>query len=321
MAVRTAAVAALGITLTAFAALAQPAVQYPARPVRVLVPAAAGGTADVVGRQISDRLSRLSGQQFVVENRAGGAGAIGIEALTRAPRDGYTIAITAHSPIMITPHLRTVGYDPATDLVAVAMLAENVAALAVHPSVPAQTFRTFIDYARANKGKLNYVSGGPGSIQHLRIEMLNRLGDLGMEQVPYKSAGEGMNDVLAGLVPVVFESVVFNFARTGQLRLLAVSDDVRHPEFPDIPTIKEVLPAFRFPSWTAMFVATGTPRDAVVRLNALVNEVLREKDMVEQMWKGGYRVVTTSPEETRAVYERDSVYFKQAIAEVGLKKE
>jgi tripartite-type tricarboxylate transporter receptor subunit TctC len=296
---------------------------YPSRPVKVIAPFAAGGTADVVARFTADRLSRISGQQFVVENRAGASGAIAMEALKRSPKDGYTLIITSGAPVVLLPHIRKTPYDPETDFIPVAMICTTVVGYAVHSSLPVKTFQEFVTYARANKGKLNYASAGVGSNQHIRNEMLSRALDLGLTHVPYKSAGEALSDVLAGQIQVIAEAVVFEHARAGRLRILAVYDTERHPDFPDAPPIGEVTgkPEIALPAWTVVLAPAGTPQPVVDKLNALVAEAMNNDEIKAKMWTQGYRVGTTTSAQASAIIKKDSKLYKAAIEEYGIKAE
>jgi tripartite-type tricarboxylate transporter receptor subunit TctC len=296
---------------------------YPSKPVRVIAPFAAGGTADVVARFTADRLSRVSGQQFVVENRAGASGAIGMEALKRSPKDGYTIIITSGAPVVLLPHLRKTPYDPEADFIPVSMICTTIVGYAVHPSLPVKTFQEFVTYARANKGKLNYGSAGVGSNQHIRNEMLSRALDLGLVHVPYKSAGEAMTDMLAGQIQIIAEAVVFEHARAGRLRILAVYDTERHPEFPDAPPIAEVSgkPDIAMPAWTVALVPAGTPQPVVDKLNQLLAAAVKDDEFKAKMFTQGYRVGTTTTAEAIATIRKDSQLFKAAIDEYGIKME
>jgi len=281
---------------------------FPSKPVKEIAPFGAGGTADIVARFTAERLSRVSGQQFVVENRAGAAGSIAMETLKRAPKDGYTLVITSQAPVVILPHLRKTSYDPIADFTAVSMIATSIVGLAIHPSIPAKDFKEFVAYAKANPGKLHYGSAGIGSSQHIRNEMLSRALDLGLVHVPYKSAGEAMIDVVAGQIQVMGEAVVFEHARAGRLRVLAVYDTQRHPDFPDAPIIGEASgkPDIAMPAWVAAFVPAGTPDGLVERLNGLLAEAMNHEETRARMYTQGYRVNHVATAEANAIVRKDS---------------
>jgi len=309
----------LGIFFCAGIAVAQDA--YPSRPVRVIAPFAAGGTADVVARFAAERLSRTSGQQFVVENRAGASGAIAMETLKKAPKDGYTLVITSHAPVVILPHLRKTPYEAEADFIPISMIATSIVGYGVHPSLPVKTFAEFVTYARAHRGTLHFGSAGVGSSQHIRNEMLSRALDLDLVHVPYKSAGEAMADVLGGQIQIIAEAVVFEHARSGRLRMLAVYDTERHPDFPDVPLIGEASgrPDIAMPAWVAAFAPAETPQPIIDRLNALIAQAMNHDETRQRMMTQGYRVIYGSTAEASAIVRQDSKAYAKVIAEYGIK--
>ena len=216
--------AGLAAILSVGAAHAQPA--WPTRPVRVIVPYAPGSGTDFIVRSIAERLSRQMGQQFVVEHRGGGSGALGTEAVVKATQDGYTLLMTPQAPIVVIPHLRKLPYDALKDLVGVARFGQVIAGFAVHPSLGVKNMAEFVALAKKQPGKITFVSAGVGSVNHLRGETLKLMAGIDLLHVPYRGNGEAIPDLLAGQVHSIFDSIVFPHVKAGKLVLLAIMDDV-----------------------------------------------------------------------------------------------
>src|SRR5438270_306218 len=221
----------------AFVAVNTHAQQWPAKPVRVIVNVAPGGVADVTARVLGARLSETLGQPFVIENRPGGDGYIGFEAVTRSDPDGYTVAYSPGSSMMIAPHIvKRADLDPMKLLTPVVATGGVSLYVLLHPGVPANNYEEFLAYARANPGKLNYGTPGNGTSPHIATEVFNREAKVKLNHVPYKGAGPALNDLLGGQIQLAFDpGVGLNAARSGTLRMVAVAGPLRHPEFPDAP--------------------------------------------------------------------------------------
>lgn len=294
---------------------------YPNRPVRIIVPSPPGGAYDNVGRPITRELAQELGQPFVMESRSGGSGIIAIETLQRAPKDGYSLLLSVNATLTILPHTRKVEFDPLKDIVPVATLSEIIAAVAVNNNVPAKTLRAFVDYARANPGKVAYGSSGIGSNTHMRLEMLNRLGDMKMLHVPYRGDSDMIVDLIAGHVQVGATSALLPLSRQGQVRLIAFMAPQRYPDLPDIPTVAEVLPGFNMPTWYGLFAATGTPPAILSKLNTAMNAILAKPDVAEYLLKVSNIV---QPESLDVAAKRLSDGFKlygRIVNEMGIKEE
>jgi len=272
----------LAAALTALNTQAQ---QWPAKPVRVIVNVAPGGVADVTARVLGARLSETLGQPFVIENRPGGDGYIGFEAVTRADPDGYTVAYSPGSSMMIAPHIvKRADLDPLKLLVPVVATGGVSLYVLLHPGVPANNYEEFLAYARANPGKLNYGTPGNGTSPHIATEVFNREAKVKLNHVPYKGAGPALNDLLGGQIQLAFDpGVGLNAARSGKLRMVAVAGPVRHPDFPDVPTLEEKGikgvdggPHFGF------YAPRGTPREALERLNVEVQRVMKDPAVLER---------------------------------------
>src|SRR5438477_5873031 len=259
--------------------------QWPSKPIRVIVNVAPGGVADVTARVLGARLSETLGQPFVIENRPGGDGYIGFEAVTRADPDGYTVAYSPGSSVMIAPHIvKRADLDPTKVLTPVVPTGAVSLYVLLHPGVPANNFEEFLAYARANPGKLNYGTPGNGTSPHIAVEVFNREAKTKLNHVPYKGAGPALNDLLGGQIQLAFDpGVGLNAGRSGKLRMVAVAGPVRHPDFPDVPTLEEKGikgvdggPAFGF------YAPRGTPREALERLNVEVQRMMKDPAVLER---------------------------------------
>jgi len=268
----------LAVLALALSAAAQ-AQQWPSKPVRVIVNVAPGGVADVTARVLGARLTETMGQAFVVENRAGGDGYIGFEAVARAEPDGHTLVYSPGSSMMIAPHVvKRADLDPVKALTPVAATGGVSLYILLHPKVPASDFSQFLAYARANPGKLNYGTPGNGTSPHIATEVFNREAGVKMNHVPYKGAGPALKDLLGGVIELAFDpGIGIGQARAGKLRMVAVAGPARHPDFPDVPTLEENGirgvdggPHFGF------YAPAGTPREPIEKLNREVIRLMQE---------------------------------------------
>ncbi len=267
-------VAAVFAALTAFPASAQ---SWPAKAVRVIVPFAPGGGADLTARQVSQKLTESLGQPFVIDNRSGAGGAIGMELTAKAPPDGYTIMSISGS-FSATAATRKLSYDPLDALVPVVEIGYAPNVLVVHPSLPAKTTRQLIDLARSHKGQLVFASSGTGGLTHMATELFLSMAGIKMVHVPYKSTGAAMPELMSGQTQVMVAGMLGAqpFYESGRLRALAVTTAQRWPSLPDLPAIAETLPGYEAGTYYGMFVPKGTPQPIVDRLNAEVNRILQD---------------------------------------------
>jgi tripartite-type tricarboxylate transporter receptor subunit TctC len=268
----------LGLIVSLLAPLAE-AQQWPSKPVRVMVNVAPGGVADVTMRVLGARLGETLGQPFIVENRAGGDGYIGFEAVARSEADGYTLVYSPGSSMMIAPHIvKRADLDPIKALTPVAATGRVSLYVLVHPNLPTSNFAEFLAYARANPGKLNYGTPGNGTSPHIATEVFNREANVKMNHVPYKGAGPALQDLLGGVIDLAFDpGVGIGQAKAGKLRMVAIAGPQRHPDFPNVPTLEENGikgvdggPHFGF------YAPSGTPREVVARINAEVRKAMEE---------------------------------------------
>lgn len=302
---------AWGVTCVAAAwfmcgALAQ---TWPARPVRVIVPFAPGGGADLTARPVSQKLSEHLGQQFVVDNRGGAAGAIGMELAAKAPPDGYTIMVMSGS-FSATPATHKLAFDPFTTTVPVVEIGHTPYVLVVHPSLPSRTTRELIDLARSRPGQLIYASSGMGGATHLVTELFASMAKIKMIHVPYKSTGPATIDLVAGHCQLMVGSLLGTVAHftSGKLRALAVTSAQRWRSQPKLPTVAETVPGYETVVWYGLWVPKGTPQPIMERLNATVNKILQEGDMKKTLEAQGMAASGGTPakfeERIRSDYER-----------------
>ncbi len=271
------------------------AAAWPTRPVKLVIPYAPGGASDIIGRPWADALSQAFGQQFVVENRGGAAGMIGVEAASKAAPDGYTFLLTPSAAMSVLPLLRKTPYDPQKSFVPVARIGDSVSGFVMHPSTGLKTVKETVEYAKKNPGKLVYGSAGLGSIQHMRIEMLKYRGGVDILHVPYRGAGDALNDLLAGQIHMMNEINVLPHAKAGKLNLLCMNSPDRVAAFPDTPTLTEAgYPNSDLPSWYAIWAPTGTPPEAVEKLHTKIVELIKTPAIQDKLTQisGAARIQT-----------------------------
>jgi tripartite-type tricarboxylate transporter receptor subunit TctC len=314
MSIGYAVIGCLGIVSSAVAAAPTVAQSYPQRPIRVIVPLAAGGQTDVVARLLSQKLSETFRQPLVIDNRSGAGGSIGTETAVRANPDGYTLLIAA-STYAANAALYMLSYDPSQDVEPIALIGEAAFVLSVHPSVPASSVRELIAYDKASPGKLNYGSGGNGSTTHLASELFNLLAGTRIVHVPYKGSGPALNALVAGQVQCVVVSmpVAIPQIRTNRIRGLGVTTLKRSSSLPDVPTVAETVPGYDATSWFGMFAPRGLPRDIAQRWNTEINRFLQLPDVKERMSGLGLDPVGGSPQRLREVVTRDIRKWREVV--------
>jgi tripartite-type tricarboxylate transporter receptor subunit TctC len=272
---------------------------YPIRPVRMIIPFAPGGASDFVGRILQPKLSELLGQQIVVENRAGAAGNIGVEAAAKSAPDGYTVFLGNIGTIAINPSVfPNLPVNPVKDFIAVTQVVDVPSVLVVNPSFQVNNVKALVAYAKANPGKLNYGSPGSGSQNRLEMELLRRAEGLNMVHVPYKGgAGPAVTGLVAGETQLMFTTAASALGqiRGGRLRVLAVTSVKRMEQLPSTPTRAESgYPDFLSSSWQGVFVPAGTPREVVDRLYAVLQQAMKAPEVVERLAQGGAFVATSA---------------------------
>ena len=299
-----------GFALAAMlAALPQADAQdYPSRPVKIIVPFPAGGTADVMPRVIGEWLSRKWGQPVVVENRTGAAGNIGAEAVAKAEPDGYTLLSAPPPPLVINQNLYPkLGFDP-SEFVPIVIMGRVPNALVVNPKLPLNSVAEVIAYAKANPGKLTSATQGNGTTSHLTSELFQMMADLKFQHVPYRGSAPALTDLVAGSVDLMFDNlgVSLPLVKGGQLKLLGVATPKRMASLPDVPTIAETLPGFESAAWFAIVAPPKTPQAVVDKINADVNEALRQSDIVQRLTQLSAEPIGGTPQAT-AAYMREEI--------------
>ena len=311
------AVAVTLLTLVACPALAQ---QYPAKPVRVVVPFAPGGGSDITARQFSNKLSEYLGQQFVVDNRGGAGGLIGMEQTAKAPPDGYTIMMMSGS-FSATSAVQRPAFDPINSIIAVAEFGYTPFVLAVHPSLPAKTVKELISLARTTKGGLSYAGTGLGGATHLATELFSSMAKIKMVAIQYKSTAAAMSDLLGGQVPVIVGSLlpVTPHLPTGKLRALGVTTAKRWHTLPDVPAIAETIPGYEVVLWFGTMTPRGTPQPIIQQLNAAINKALQDPAVKQTLERDGMTPSGGTPQDFDRRIRQDYERWTKVVKEVGLK--
>src|SRR3954465_9878976 len=290
---RSFAISCLAIAAALMAPNAR-AAEYPVRPIKLVVPYAAGGPTDVLGRLVADFLARDLKQETVVENKAGAQGAIGAEAVARAEPDGYTLFVSAASIFVLKPMLyKKLPYDPVKDFRMLALVTDLPVVMEIHPSVPAKTVAEFVAYAKQNPGKLNFGSAGTGGTIHLAGEMFKQMAGIDMVHVPYKGAGPALTDLLSGNIQLMFDSVgtALPPVKSGMLRALAVSSAQRVSDLPDVPTLAESgYPDYVVSVWYGIAAPAKLPEDVAQKISASLDRALNDDAFRASLEKIGFPV-------------------------------
>ena len=299
---------ALGLAAMLATWPAAPAQDYPSRAVKIIVPFPAGGTADVMPRIFTEWLAKKWGQPVVIENRTGAAGNIGAEAVAKADPDGYTLLAAPPPPLVINHNLYPrLGYDP-TEFVPIVVMGRVPNALVVNAKLPLASVADVIAYAKANPGKLTCATQGNGTTSHLTSELFQLMAGVKFQQVPYRGSAPALTDLAAGTVDLMFDNLGVSLAlvRGGQLKLLGVATSNRTAALPDVPTIAETLPGFESAAWFAIVAPPKTPAAIVDKINADVNEALRERDIRERLAQLSAEPIGGTPQAT-AAYMREEI--------------
>jgi tripartite-type tricarboxylate transporter receptor subunit TctC len=316
----------IGITVIGIALLESAfgiviAQDWPAQPVKVVVPYGPGGIADVFGRITAERLTRLFGKSFIIENRGGAGGAIGTEAVVRSPPDGYTLYFAGGGQFSVVPLIQKLSYDPVRDLAPISMVTRNGMAFTVNLDLPVHSLREFVDYARANPGKINYGATGLGSSSHLVPAAFAARQGLDLVVVPYTATPPSILALINGTIQLFFGNVsdVVASAQARQVRLLAFSTEKRLPQFPDIPTVSETVPGFVMTGWNGYFAPAGTPRSIIDRLAQAIATVCRDPEVVKTMADLSVDAVGGTPEQLAATIASELPIYRAAVQAAGLR--
>ena len=316
---------AVGATLAAFACCGSVHAQsWPTKPVRVVVAFTAGGTTDILTRNVGQQLGERLKQPFVVDNKPGAGGNLGTEFVVRAPADGYTLMVNSVGPIAVNPTLYPkLPYNPLADLVPIVQIADVPNVLVIHPSLPVKTFDEFVAHAKANPGKLNCASTGIGTSSHLSCFILGKRAGLEVTHVPYKGA-DALRDLLAGRVQFMFATIpsVKQHIDAGALHAIAVSSAKRSRSLPDVPTVAERgFPGFEAGSWFGFFGPKGTPPEVIATLNRQVNEIIAAPATEAALIKEGADPVGGTPEQFTQFVRREFEKWRVVVNESGAKAE
>jgi tripartite-type tricarboxylate transporter receptor subunit TctC len=297
---------------------------YPNRPVRLICPFAAGGSADASARQLAEPLSAALGQPVVVENRPGGGATLGAQIVARAAPDGHTLLYGTPGPQIVNPHLmRSVPYDPVRDFAPVSGYKRAPNLLAVHPSLGVADVAGLLALAKGRPGQLTFASSGIGSSSHLAGEMLKFLGGIDITHVPYRGTGPAMTDLLGGTVSMALDtlSILLPPARGGQLRALGVTTPSRSRLVPEIPALAETLPGFDAAPFNYIAATGGTPPAVIARLNAAITGILNDPAYRARMEALGEEATPSSPEELGATIAAERARWRQVIEAGGIRVE
>ena len=298
---------------------------YPSKAIRVIVPFAPGGTSDIIGRTLGQRLSEAWKQPVIMDNRVGVAGSIGAAAAAKSPADGYTLIVGNVGPIAVNNQIYTsVTYDPIKDFTPVTLAVTAPQIVVVHPSVPAKNFREFSALVRQHKGKITFGSSGPGSISHLAAELYKRMTKTDMLHVPFKASAFITTALLGGEIDVVFSdmAVVLPHVQASRLRALAVTGPKPTPLVPGLPTVADSgVAGFNMTSWWGIFGPAGIPQPIVTQLNTEFTRILRTPEVQKTFATLGVDAATSTPEELAAMVRAEVPKYAKLIQEIGIPKQ
>lgn len=298
---------------------------WPNKVVKVVIPFAPGGTTDILGRLMAQKLSEEYGQQFVVENKAGAGGNIGADMVAKSEPDGYTFVVGTPGPHAINQYIyKNQPFDGAKDLAPVIVIARVPNLITVNPDVKASTLQEFIALAKAQPGKLSFATPGNGSTGHVATELLKSMAGIDLVHVPYRGSAPAITDVMGGRVEMSLDNLpaVLPFVEGGKLRPLAVTTEKRWPLLPNVPTVAEAgVPGYEASSWFTIAAPAKTPADIINRINKSVNTYLADKDMIDRMRKLGSDPVGGSPADMAKLIADENVKWKKVVDFAGLKPE
>ena len=318
------ALSALAIVACGFAPGRSAAADYPTKPIRIVMPNSAGAATDTVARILAAKLTEVTGQQIIIDNRPGGGGVIGMEAVKNAPPDGYTLAQCGVSQTIRPALYRKLPFDTVRDFRRVSMYGAVPNVLVVHPSLPARTLKEFVAYAKANPGKINYASSGVGFSTHLTMELFKTTAGIDLVHVPYKAGSQGNTEVLAGQVKTEFANLPSQLSniRAGKLVALAVTSAKRNAELPDVPTVIESgYPGFEVTVWYGLCAPAKTPPEIVVKLEASVVKALSAPDLRQKFAVQGVEPRPVTGAEFDRFFNAEVARWAKVVKDAGIKPE
>ena len=296
---------------------------YPSRPIKWVVGYPPGGTTDILARLIGQWLSEHMGAQFIVENRPGAGNNIGTEAVINAPPDGYTVLLVNPANGINASLYQKLNFNFIRDVAPVAGLTRVPNVMEVNPAVPAKTVREFIDYAKANPGKINMASSGNGTSVHLSGELFKMMTGLNLQHVPYRGSAPALTDLLSGQVQLMFDNMPSSIEqiKAGKLRALAVTTAARSPELPDVPTVAETVPGYEASAWFGMGAPKGTPPDIINKLNKAINAALADPNIKARLRDLGGTPMAGTPADFGKVIADETDKWAKVVTAVGVKVE
>jgi tripartite-type tricarboxylate transporter receptor subunit TctC len=316
--------AASAVTLVAFASSAC-AQGYPNKPIRLIVPYPAGGTTDILAREIGQKLAESLKQPVVVDNRPGANGNIGAQAVATAAPDGYTLLMAPAGTLTSNPHLyATMPFDALKSFAPITIVAETAHIVVVNPAMPAKSMQELIALAKAKPGELTFASPGTGSSPHLSGELFKTMTGVNITHVPYKGAAPAVNDLLGGVVTMSFDTVPSSapHVKAGKLKALAVTSAKRLPQFPDVPTVAESgVAGYESTTWFGLLAPAKTPQDIIDKLHAEVVKTMQTADMKERFAKQGAEPVGNTPEQFAGVLKAETAKWGKVIKDSGVRLE
>ena len=315
---------AMAMVLAAVTLAAQAQGNWPAQPVKIIVPYSPGGTVDFSARQIAQKLTEQLGKPFIVENKVGASGTIGDATVAKAPPDGYTVLANDTSYAMLPALFKSLPWDHAKDLVPVTTIITTPVVLVVPAASPFKNAQELIDYARKNPGKLNFGSGGVGSSTHLNAELFRKEAKIDIAHIPYKGAGEAMTGIISANVDLLITAspTAMGQIKGGKIRALAVTGAKRSPAFPDTPTFGEIgLPGYTVTGWFGLAVPKGTPREIVTKLHAETVKALADPGLKERIAQQGAEPGGIPPEAFAKFVQEETVRWSELAKAAGVKPE
>jgi tripartite-type tricarboxylate transporter receptor subunit TctC len=308
------------LLLAASTAFAQ---TYPSKPVRFVVPYAAGGATDLIARVIGERLSAGLGQPFVIDNRPGAATLLGAQIGAKAEPDGYTLLMATSTTLAINASLyKSLPYDPVKDFAPISLAIQHPFVLLVDPKLPAHNVKELVALAKTKPGQLAYASGGSGSFPHLAMALFQTMTGIDVIHVPYKGSAPALTDLMGGQIAMMFDNTALNYVKGGKIRALAVTTKDRLSVMPDVPTLQEAgVPGYELAAWQGVVAPAGTSRAVVERLNAEIVKLLHEPDTARRLTGDGGQIITSTPDQFAAYIKSEIGRFAKIVKDSGAKVE
>jgi len=300
-------------------AMAQ-AQNYPAKPIRIVIPFPPGNTTDIMSRLIAPKMAERLGQQVIVENRPGASGMLGLDYVAKSPADGYTIACVQGGNMVVLPHTsKNVPYDPLKDFAPIAVSTTNYLAIVANPGAPFKTIGEMVVYAKANPGKLTVATNGEGGFPHLAFEHLRTMGGFTYTHIPYKGSAAIATDIMGGQVQAGIDGItgMTPHIKSGRLRLLATTGKTRAVLWPETPAAAEDVPGYESGGWFGYAAPAATPREVVLRLNAEINRAMREPEVGDKLVNAGLIIVGESPEYFGELLRSDYAKYGKLVKDIG----